>query len=61
MTRLSRGFDDLTECELEVFRSVARDLPNTEIGRDFYISETTVKTHITRILQNFNLRDRVQT
>ena len=55
-----REFGDLTERELDVFRSVARGLSNPEIGRELYISETTVKTHITHILQKLNLRDRVQ-
>ena len=45
---------------MDVFRSVARGLSNAEIGRALYISETTVKTHITHILQKLNLRDRVQ-
>jgi DNA-binding NarL/FixJ family response regulator len=58
--RPPRQFEDLTERELDVFRSVARGLSNTEIGRELYISETTVKTHITHILQKLNLRDRVQ-
>jgi DNA-binding NarL/FixJ family response regulator len=58
--RPPREFGDLTERELDVFRLVARGLSNPEIGRELYISETTVKTHITHILQKLNLRDRVQ-
>jgi DNA-binding NarL/FixJ family response regulator len=56
----SKKFDDLTERELDVFRLIAGGLSNVEIGQELYISDTTVKTHITHILQKLNLRDRVQ-
>jgi DNA-binding NarL/FixJ family response regulator len=56
----SKKLDDLTERELDVFRLIAGGLSNVEIGRELYISDTTVKTHITHILQKLNLRDRVQ-
>jgi DNA-binding NarL/FixJ family response regulator len=55
-----KELDELSERELEVFRLLARGLSNGEIGRELYISETTVKTHVTHILQKLDLRDRVQ-
>jgi DNA-binding NarL/FixJ family response regulator len=55
-----KEFDELTEREREVFRLIANGLSNTEIAQELYISDTTVKTHITHILQKLNLRDRVQ-
>ena len=55
-----RELDDLSEREREVFRLMARGLSNGEIGQELHISETTVKTHVTHILQKLNLRDRVQ-
>jgi DNA-binding NarL/FixJ family response regulator len=51
---------ELTEREHEILRLIATGLSNVEIGRALYIGETTVKTHVTHILQKLGLRDRVQ-
>ena len=51
---------DFTEREMEVVRLVARGLSNSEIGRELFLGEATVKTYITRVLGKLSLRDRVQ-
>lgn len=51
---------ELTERELGVFRLIAQGLSNAEIGQKLYITDATVKTHITHLLQKLDLRDRVQ-
>jgi DNA-binding NarL/FixJ family response regulator len=50
----------LTPRELDVFRLITKGYSNAEIGSELFISDTTVKTHVTRLLQKLDLRDRAQ-
>ena len=51
---------ELSERELEVLKLIARGLTNSEIAESLFVTNATVKTHVTHILTKLTLRDRVQ-
>ena len=55
-----KAVNSLTAREMDVYRLITQGLSNAEIGRALFIGGTTVKTHVTRLLQKLEVRDRAQ-
>jgi len=59
-TEPTPGLDELTARELEILGYIAQGLSNAEIAEQLFLSPLTVKTHVARVLDKLNLRDRIQ-
>ena len=64
-TRITDGagradLSELTSRELDVLRALAEGMSNAEIAEHLHLAESTVKTHVTRVLSKLRVRDRVQ-
>jgi DNA-binding NarL/FixJ family response regulator len=58
--RIVAAMEELTDREREVLTQIARGMSNAEVGRALFLSEATIKTHVTRILDKLDLRSRTQ-